>query len=87
MTDFSELHAVHSRVADEIKANIKAINADTSMIQLKLSRKTETDETQKLWEEFKKYSSYSDLKDLYNRVMPTLQAYDKKMLEMSKDYD
>jgi hypothetical protein len=52
-----------------------------------LLRKTDNVETQRVWEEFKKYSSYDDLKDLYNKVMPTLKNYEQKMMVMGNEYE
>ena len=40
-----------------------------------------------MWEEFKKYCKYQDMKDLYNKVIPTLSQFETKMEEMSTGYE
>ena len=48
-----------------------------------LARKTDKSETERQWEEMKKYALYNDLKDLYGKVIPPLAGFDAKMDMMS----
>ncbi len=52
-----------------------------------LSRKTDKVETERQWEEMKKYALYNDLKDLYGKVIPPLAGFDAKMDMMSQSYE
>lgn len=46
---------------------------------ISLNQKTEQIETQKLWEEFKNYSRYDEMKDLYAKVLPPIQLFQDQM--------
>ncbi len=52
-----------------------------------LPLKTDLAEAQKLWNYFDDVCTYQDLKDLYQKVLPPLSAYETKMEEMSRDYE
>jgi hypothetical protein len=52
-----------------------------------LARKTDKAETERQWEEMKKYALYDDLKDLYAKVMPPLAGFDAKMDMMAQGYE
>lgn len=52
-----------------------------------LSKKTDKSETAKIWEQFKNYALYQDLKDLYSKVLPPLSGFECKMEEMSASYE
>ncbi len=52
-----------------------------------LARKTDKSETERQWEEMKKYALYNDLKDLYGKVIPPLAGFDAKMDMMSQGYE
>jgi hypothetical protein len=41
----------------------------------------------KIWDEFKNYALYQDLKDLYAKVLPPLSTFESKMTEMSLGYE
>ena len=44
-----------------------------------MGKKTEQTETMKVWEEFKNYAQFKDLKDLYTRVLPPLRRFEDVM--------
>jgi hypothetical protein len=52
-----------------------------------MQKKTEISETQKIWDEFKNYSTYEDMKELYSKVLPPLSTFEDKMLLMSSEYE
>ena len=52
-----------------------------------LARKSDKSEMGKVWEQFKSYALYQDLKDLYGKVIPPLSAFETKMNEMCSGYE
>jgi len=42
-------------------------------------------EAKKIWDNFSCYASFSDLRSLYNKVVPEIQKFESKLLEISKD--
>lgn len=34
----------------------------------------------RIWKQFQRFCEYSDLKDLYNRVIPELQKFEQKII-------
>jgi len=54
----------------------RKIDLEVKSIQTILPKKAEQLEVKRIWSNFENYCSYQDLKDLYNKVMPTLSIYD-----------
>jgi hypothetical protein len=52
-----------------------------------LGKKTDKSEMLKVWNQFKSYALYQDLKDLYAKVLPPLSTFEEKMDEMSASYE
>ena len=38
-----------------------------------------------MWKNFEKYAQFSDLRELYTKVMPELQKFEKNINENNKD--
>lgn len=74
--DLNEMYQYAKRIETELKG-----------VQNILPKKAEQLEVRRVWKNFENYCSYQELKDLYNKVMPTLQRYDAKMMDMSRDYE
>ena len=41
------------------------------------------EEGERLWIHFKKYCKYEDLKDLYQRTVPEIQKFEKKIIDFT----
>ena len=75
---------LHSKQIFEINKNDKQLFADIKILQNKVNNKTNVSETQRLWEEFKNYAAYTDLKDLYSKVMPQLKSFEQTIVEVTR---
>lgn len=58
---------------------MRELNTDLVDLESRIMHKADKDETKKIWDEFKNYSSYNDLKELYNKVLPQMLTWEEKM--------
>eukprot|EP00347_Sterkiella_histriomuscorum_P012456 403368505 len=80
-----ELQTVEKKVT-KIDSTIKSqINIDIHEIKKDLKLKTYTEETLRIWNNFQNYAEYSDLKDLYQKVLPELSKFEDKVQELTTD--
>ena len=49
------------------------------MIEDLQQEKMEKSDGKRLWKNFQRFSEYTDLKDLYNRVVPEISKFEKRM--------
>eukprot|EP00347_Sterkiella_histriomuscorum_P014789 403359519 len=70
------------KVEEDIKLRI---NLDIQDIYKDLRKKTNNEETSRLWKNFTKYAEYGDLKDLYNKVLPEVSRFEDLLLDLSKE--
>ena len=54
---------------------MKKLNEMVGEIDLKMSTK----EGMKLWANFKKYSTYDELKELYKKCIPAISKFEEKL--------
>ena len=47
--------------------------------------KAETSEAKKIWDHFRRYAQYEDLKQLYNKFMPVVKQFEGTILEFKKE--
>eukprot|EP00347_Sterkiella_histriomuscorum_P015229 403357819 len=87
-----KFHKVNLSISDtnqriqKVEEDIKLrINLDIQDIYKDLRKKTNNEETSRLWKNFTKYAEYGDLKDLYNKVLPEVSRFEDSLLDLSKE--
>ncbi len=58
------------------------INAELVSMRKELKLKTNNEETGKVWKHFSNYAEYTDLKDLYGKVLPEISKFECKLIDI-----
>lgn len=61
------------------------MNQELNDIQRDLKKKTNNEETSRLWKNFTNYAEYTDLKDLYNKVVPDISRFEDSLIDLSRE--
>jgi hypothetical protein len=73
MKRFSKIktdHADADKRISKLDEDQKIFRKEVYEIKSELKSKTYNDETLRIWKHFNNYAEYTDLKDLYNKVLP-----------------
>lgn len=70
----------------KIEEDIKdRVNVELLEIRQDLKLKTYNEETIRVWKHFSKYAEYTDLRDLYSKVLPQISKFEDKLLDLSRE--
>lgn len=65
----------------EFDSDIKANDQQFAELRIQINERLHHSDAKKIWDYFKRFADYSDLKDLYNRVIPEIAKFEQKIID------
>ena len=58
-----------------------------NQIDMKLDDKIELSDLKPLWKNFERFSLYSDFRELYNKVLPEINKFETRIIQLSENME